>query len=143
VDSSLRDKLHKLYAAYCSGQFDEVIDMLDDHITMTSYAPVAMFPYLGRQQGKEAVAATLHAAHAEFEYLNYTPVFMVTEKENAAVIVLAKLRQRTTKRIIQLFIADFFRLEGGRIFELRQFMDSFDAVQQVLGRELALSQKPR
>jgi len=143
VDDSLRDKLHKVYAAFRAGQFDEVIDMLDDHITMTSYAPVGVFPYLGRQQGKEAVVATIHAAHAEFEYLSYTPVFMVTEEENAAVIVLAKLRQRTTGRIIQLFVADFLRLENGRIFELRQFMDSFDAVEQVLGRELALAQKPR
>jgi ketosteroid isomerase-like protein len=30
------------------------------------------------------------------------------------------------------------RLEDGRIVELRDFMDSFDAVQQVLGRELSL-----
>ena len=77
-----------------------------------------------------------------FEYLSYTPVFMVTEKETAAAIVLARLRQRTTNRIIQLFVADFFRLENGRIVELREFIDSFDAVQQVLGREIALSKKP-
>jgi limonene-1,2-epoxide hydrolase len=54
--------------------------------------------------------------------------------------VLARLRQRTTNRIIQLFVADFFRLENDRIVELREFMDSFDAVQQVLGREIELSQ---
>ena len=61
---------------------------------------------------------------------------MVTEAESAAVIVLARLRQRTTDRIIQLFIAHFLRLQNGRIVELREFMDSFDAVQQVLGREI-------
>ena len=106
---------------------------------MTSYAPVDVFPYLGRKQGKAAIAATMRSAHSEFEYLSYTPVFMVTEKETAAAIVLARLRQRTTNRIIQLFVADFFRLENGRIVELREFMDSFDAVQQVLGREIELS----
>ena len=67
---------------------------------------------------------------------------MVTENETAAAIVLARLRQRTTNRIIQLFVADFFRLENGRIVELREFMDSFDAVQQVLGREIELSKNP-
>jgi hypothetical protein len=107
---------------------------------MTSHAPVDVFPYLGRKHGKVAIAATMRSAHSAFEYLSYTPVFMVTENETAAAIVLARLRQRTTKRIIQLFVADFFRLENDRIVELREFMDSFDAVQQVLGREIELSQ---
>jgi ketosteroid isomerase-like protein len=34
--------------------------------------------------------------------------------------------------------AHFLRLRNGRIVELREFMDTFDAVQQVLGRELAI-----
>lgn len=41
--------------------------------------------------------------------------------------------------MIRLFVADFLRLRQGRIVELRQFMDSFDAVQQVLGREILMS----
>ena len=57
--------------------------------------------------------------------------------------MLARLRQRTTGRIIQLFIADFIRLENNRIVELREFMDSFDAVQQVLGREIEIAKNPR
>jgi len=52
--------------------------------------------------------------------------------------VLARLRQRASGRVIQLFIADFLRFRDGRIVEMREFMDSFDAVQQVLGREIYL-----
>jgi ketosteroid isomerase-like protein len=138
----LRKRLYELYAAYAEGRIDETLREFDDSVVMTSYAPVDIFPYLGRKQGKAAVAATMKAAHADFEYLAYQPVFMVTEAEDAAVIVLARLRQRATGRIIQLFVADFLRFDKGRIVELRQFMDSFDAVQQVLGREIAISQEP-
>jgi ketosteroid isomerase-like protein len=68
--------------------------------------------------------------------LTYQPIFVVADKEEAAVIVMVKLRQRTTGRIIQLLNAHFIRLHNGLIIELREFMDSFEAVQQVLGCEL-------
>ena len=138
----LRKRLYDLYAAYGEGRIDDVLREFDDTVVMTSYAPVDIFPYLGRKQGKTAVAATMHTAHATFEYLSYQPIFMVTEQEDAAVIVLARLRQRASGRIIQLFVADFIRFNNGRIVEMRQFMDSFDAVQQVLGREIFIPNTP-
>ena len=113
----------------------------DDAVVMTSYAPVDIFPFLGRKQGKAAVADTMKTAwHVGLRgYLSIQPIFMVTEQEDAAVIVLTRLRQRTTGRIIQLFVARFHPIsKNGRIIELRQFMDSFDAVQQVLGREISV-----
>jgi ketosteroid isomerase-like protein len=143
LDQTLRTRLYELYAAYAEGRIEDALVSFSDEVTMTSYAPVDVFPYLGRKHGKAAIAATMRSAHSEFEYLSYAPVFMVTENETAAAIVLARLRQRVTSRVIQLFVADFFRLENGRIVELREFMDSFDAVQQVLGRVIDLSKKPQ
>ncbi len=134
----LRKHLYDLYAAYAEGRIDVVLRDFDDNVVMTSYAPVDIFPFLGRKQGKAAVAASMTAVHAAFDYLSYAPVFMVTEQEDAAVIVRARLRQHATGRIIQLLVADFIRMKEGRIVELRQFMDSFDAVQQVLGREISV-----
>ena len=142
MDNSLRQRLNALYAAVAAGRIDDALRDFDENVVMTSYAPVEVFPELGRRQGKAAVAATMHAMQADFAHLTYTPVFMVTEAESAAAIVLAKLRQRTTDRIIQLFIAHFWRLQNGRIVELREFMDSFDAVQQVLGREIFAVKPP-
>jgi ketosteroid isomerase-like protein len=52
---------------------------------------------------------------------------------------MARLRQRSTNRIIQLLVAHFMRLRDGRIIEMREFMDSFDAVQQVLGHEIDMT----
>lgn len=134
----LRKRLYDLYAAYAAGEIETVLREFDDGVVMTSYAPVEIFPFLGRKQGKGAIAESMKAAHAEFEYLTYQPIFMVTEHDDAAVIVLARLRQRASGRVIQLFIADFLRMNNGQIVELREFTDSFDAVQQVLGRELKL-----
>ena len=136
MDDSLRQRLYDGYAAFAAGRIGDALRDFDDDVIMTSYAPIEVFPALGRRQGKAAVAATMQAMHADFEHLSYTPVFMVTEAEAAAVIVLARLRQRKTDRIIQLFVAHFLRLQNGRIVELREFMDSFSAAEQSLGRAL-------
>ena len=79
LDQTLRTRLYELYAAYGEGRIDDALTGFSDDVMMTSYAPVDVFPYLGRKQGKAAIAATMRAAHSEFEYLSYTPVFMVTE----------------------------------------------------------------
>ena len=109
-DETLRGKLYNLYAAYAEGRINDALISFDDEVTMTSHAPVDVFPYLGRKHGKPAIAATMRSAHSAFEYLSYTPVFMVTENETAAASVLARRRQRTTNRIIQLFV---LRCSGG------------------------------
>jgi ketosteroid isomerase-like protein len=38
--------------------------------------------------------------------------------------------------VLRLRVANFLRLAGGRLIELREFIDSFDAVEQARGREL-------
>jgi ketosteroid isomerase-like protein len=37
---------------------------------------------------------------------------------------------------VQTDIADFYRLRDGRIAQIRQFMDSFNVVEQVLERDV-------
>jgi len=134
-----RERIYDLYTAYGKGRLDFVLNSFDDDAEFISYAPINVFPYLGRRHGKAAIAATMKQAHAEFEHLSWQPIFLVVEKSDAAVIVLARLRQHSTGRIIMLLVAHFIRFRKGLIVELREFMDSFDAVQQVLGREIDLS----
>ena len=89
MDDSLRQRHYALYAAIAAGRIDDALRDFDNDVIMTSYAPVEVFPELGRRQGKAAVAATMHAMQADFEHLSYTPVFMVTEAENAAGTMVA------------------------------------------------------
>jgi ketosteroid isomerase-like protein len=136
MSADLRAKLYDLYAAFGEGKIDFVLKFFDEMAVFTSYTPIDVFPYLGRQIGKTAIAAMMTNMHAQFEHLTFHPIFMVAEKDSAAVIIMARLRQRSTDRIIQLLTAHFIQFRDGNIIELREFMDSFDAVQQVLGREL-------
>jgi uncharacterized protein len=132
----LRARLYDLYHAFGKGNLAFVLNSFDPNAEFISYAPREIIPFLGRQHGSAAIAETMKQAHADFEHLSYQPIFMVVEKQDAAVILMARLRQRSTSRIVTLMIAHFLRFDNGLIVELREFMDSFDLVQQVLGREI-------
>jgi ketosteroid isomerase-like protein len=138
MNEVLRSRLQSLSSAYAQGKLEFVANFIDEHIDFISYAPVSVFPCLGKQRGKAAVAKSLETIHAHFELHAYKPVLMVVEADDAAVIIQARATQRATGRVIQLLLAQFLRFRDGRIVELREFMDSFDAVEQVLGREIDL-----
>lgn len=140
MNQAIRDRLDALYRAIRSGHADFVINAFDENIEYLSYAPSKVFPYLGHHRGKDNVAASLRAIFDAYEFLTYDPISMVVEGDDAAVMIFARAHHRATGRKIQIIIAHFVRFKGSRIVEVREFMDSFDAVQQLLGRELELPQ---
>jgi ketosteroid isomerase-like protein len=141
MSANLRARLYDLYAAFGEGKIDLALQSFDDTAVFTSYTPIDVFPYLGRQTGKIAIAAMMTNMHAEFEHLTFQPIFIVAEKDAGAAIIMVRLRQRSTGRIIQLLTAHFIQFRDDKISELRELMDSFDAVQQVLGRELDIPKR--
>jgi uncharacterized protein len=136
MSTNLRGRIIDLYAAYAKGHTDFVLNSIDDDVDFVSYAPTDIFPYLGHHRGKAAFADVMRTAQATFEFLAYKPVFLVVEGNDAATMISMKVRQLSTDRTIRMFVADFLRFRDGRIYEFRQFMDTFDAVQQVLGHEI-------
>lgn len=141
MSEQMRARLYDLYAAFRMGRLDFVLNSFAQDAEFISYAPVDVFPYLGRRYGSQAIAAMMKQVHAEFEYVAYQPIFMVVEKDDAAVIVMARLRQRSTGRMLAFLQAHFIRFRNDMIVELREFMDSFDAVQQILGREIDIGKE--
>lgn len=144
MSDALRERLNTLYAAVKLGQIDFVLNALDDDIEYISYSPIKVFPFLGHRRGKVAMAAVLRGAHLAFEFVSCEPVSMVIEEhtasgeEKAAVILFTRAVDRLTGRSIQGALAHFMRLRNGKVVELREFMDSFHAAEQALGRQLVV-----
>ena len=139
---NLRERLETLYAAFRLAKVNFLLNTFADDVEFISYSPLEVFPFLGHHRGKAAMAEVLRAGYEEFEFLTYEPILTVCGgDEAAAVIVFARFIHRRTGRSISTMIAHFLRFRDGRIIELREFMDSFGAVRQLLGRPLDLEQK--
>lgn len=136
MTQALREQLDTLYAAFKRGQLDFVLNAFDDKAEYISHRPAHLFPFLGHRRGKAAIAEALKEMHEELEFVTYEPVSKVLEADEAAVMLFIRVINRQTGRSIQLSLAHFLKFRGGKIVELREFMDSFSAAEQHLGRPL-------
>lgn len=117
------------------GRLDVVLSGVDDDVDFVICAPADIVPPHGRKRGKAALAAILLKVQSEFEYLSYQPYVIGGEADSVAVVILARLRRRSTGSIIPLFIVNFVRFRDGRIVEMREFVNRADGVEQLFARK--------
>ncbi|MGN6569957.1 MAG: nuclear transport factor 2 family protein [Pseudolabrys sp.] len=136
--SDTRAIVRELYDAYGKGDGPRVAALLHDDIDWVIYAPVDVFPFAGARHGRQAVLAALADIGANYILRSYQPEVMIVDGDRAAVMSDVHFVQKSSGRAMRFRLANFLRLDGGRVIEFREFIDTFDAVEQALGRELAL-----
>jgi ketosteroid isomerase-like protein len=124
-----------------TGDVEQAVSYYDDDIDFIAYAPIEIFPALGQKLGKAAMAQSLVAFRALYDPIAYTLTSVVAEGERVAVSLDISLPSRDTGRVINTSFANFYTLRAGRIHIYRQFLDSFDAVQQRLRTDLSAQLK--
>jgi ketosteroid isomerase-like protein len=108
-----------------------------DEIKFCSDAPSHAFPYFASGKGKVALLAAWKATRVDYEFLNYAPFLVVAGSDDTAVIVVKwRVKAIATNRLMEIIVADFLRFRDDRIIEFHQYMDSVDATQLWLGREV-------
>ena len=125
--------VREMYRAYGTGDAPAIERIIHDDIDWIIHGPVGVFPFEGPRQGKAAVLQVLAEIAKDYALQAYDPEVVVVENDRAAVMSNVAFTQRTTGRLLRLRVAHFLRFRDGRLVEFREFMDSFDAVEQALG----------
>jgi uncharacterized protein len=135
-ESDAHATVHELYRAYAAREFERVAVLLHDDIDWIIYAPVTVFPFAGPRHGRKAVLEALADIAKDYAIQSYTPEIIIVEGDRAAVLSDAHFVQRATNRALRFRLVNFLRIAEGRVIEFREFANTFDVVEQVLGREL-------
>lgn len=138
AEGDIRASVRDLYDAYGRRDFERVAALIHDDIDWVIYAPIAVFAFAGPRHGRAAVLAAMAEIAVHFSLEGYQPEIMIVDGERAALMSNVSYRQRSTGRVLRIRVAGFLRWREGRLIEYREFVDSFDAVKQALGRELQL-----
>ena len=134
-----RATVRELYAAYARRDFDHIAAFIHDDIDWVIYGPVLVFPFAGPRHGRAAVLQVLGSIAEFFALESYTPEIIIVDGDCAAVMSDVSFTQRATNRTLRFRVANFLRFQDGKLIEFRKFTNSFDVVQQPLGRQLELS----
>ena len=133
-----RALVHDLYDAYARGDGERVAQLIDDDIDWIIHGPVQVFPFIGPRHGKAEVLKTLADIAEVYAIERYEPEIVVVDEDRAAVMSNVAMRQRATNRMLSFRLANFLRFRNGKVFEFREFSDTFDIVEQALGRWLVV-----
>jgi ketosteroid isomerase-like protein len=123
--------------AFYSGDIEAALVRCTDDIDFAANAPIDILPHMGRHHGKAEVREMWKTIHARYSSMRYEVPIIVAEDDKVAANIRVFFRKRRNDRIVQFDIAAFYTLRDGRIAQIREILDTFDLVQQVLERDIA------
>jgi ketosteroid isomerase-like protein len=137
-ESDTRAAISTLFDVIHRRDLERFATLLHDDVDWIIHGPIEVFPFAGLRRGRPAVLQALAAMAQAYSLESYEPDFFIVDNDRAAIMADLALRQFTTDRILRFRAANFLRIEDGKIIEFREFADSFDQVEQALGRLVEL-----
>ena len=121
---------------FCAGDIEGALARCSDDVELIAPAPIDILPHMGPHRGKDEVRKTWQTVHRRYSRLRHEVREVVAEGDKVAASLRAFFEKRDNARIVQFDLAVFYTLRDGRIVQIREIMDTFDLVQQVLERDL-------
>ena len=136
VDGLHRQRVLNFLDVFYAGDIEGALSRCTDDVDFFANAPIDILPHLGQRSGKASVRQMWTTVHARYSSMRYEVPIMVAEGDKVAANIRVFFRKSSNDRVVQFDIAAFYGFRDGRIAEIREIMDTFDLVQQVLERDV-------
>jgi uncharacterized protein len=137
VEDLHRQRVLNFLEAFYAGDIEGALERCSDDVDFVANAPIDILPHMGHRRGKAEVRQMWKIIHARYSSMRYEVPIIVADGDKVAVNIRVFFRKSSNGRIVQFDLAVFYTLRDGRIAQIREIMDSFDLVQQVLERDVA------
>jgi ketosteroid isomerase-like protein len=132
-----RAVVEAFYKALSIRDMETLGDYLDDDVVWTISGPVDILPFCGQRIGKTVVLNLLcRDIPTLLSGRRFVPSAMLVDGDRAAVLGKLTATKRESGRAISYRIAHFMRFRDEKVVEYVSIIDSFDAVEQMLGHAL-------
>ena len=127
-----------LHRAINERRNDEIEDLIDEDVDWAIYGPIDMFPFLGARRGKAAVLEVIRQIADNVRVRRFDRETIMLGVDSASSMLRYSLTALDSDKPISLRIAHFAQFKAGRLARIRILVDTFDLVEQALGRPIHL-----
>jgi uncharacterized protein len=136
IEQLNRQRVLKLLEMFYAGDIEAVLDQCSDDIDHFVSAPVDILPHLGARRGKAEVRQMWETVHSRYHDMRHEVRALVAEGDQVAADLRVLFRKRSNGRVLQFDMAIFFTMREGRLVRVREIIDTYDLIQQVIERDL-------
>src|SRR3978361_2386233 len=111
---------------------------LDDDVDWAIYGPIDMFPFFGSRRGKAAVIEGIRQIADNVRVHRFDRESIMLGVDSAASMMRYSLTALDSNKPISLRLAHVAHFKAGRLSSIRVLIDTFDLVEQALGRPINL-----
>ena len=137
TEGSNRQHVLDFLTVMYSGDIEATLERCTDDIEFLANAPIDLLPHLGHRRGKAEMREMWNAVRARYSELRCEVSMLVAEGDKAAAFIRVFFRKSINQRMVQFDVAGFYTLRDGKISQIREVIDTFDLVQQLLERDVA------
>src|SRR6202521_5707409 len=127
-----------LHRAINERRQDELEDLIDDDVEWAIYGPIDMFPFLGARRGRAAVLEVIRQIAENVRVHRFDRESIMLGGDSASSMMRYSLTALDSNKPISLRLAPFAHSKAGRLLSIRVLVDTFDLVEQALGRPINL-----
>jgi ketosteroid isomerase-like protein len=127
-----------LHRAINDRQCEDLEALVDDDVDWAIYGPIDMFPFFGARRGKAAVLEVIRHIADNIRVHRFDRESIMLGVDSSASMMRYSLTALDANKPISLRLAQFAQFKAGRLVSMRVLVDSFDLVEQALGRSIHL-----
>jgi ketosteroid isomerase-like protein len=127
-----------LHRAINERRYEDLDAVIDDDVDWAIYGPIDMFPFLGARRGKAAVLEVVRQIADNVRVHRFDRETIMLGVDSASSMLRYSLTSLDSNKPISLRVAHFAQFKAGRLSSIRVLVDTFDLVEQALGRPIHL-----
>jgi ketosteroid isomerase-like protein len=127
-----------LHRAINERQHADLEALIDENVDWAIYGPIDMFPFLGARHGRAAVLDVIKRIADNVRVHRFDREQVLLGVDSAASMMRYSLTALDSNKPISLRLAHFAQFKAGRLVKIRVLVDTFDLVEQALGRPIHL-----
>ena len=139
TETTIRPIVEAFYQASAARDIERVLSFIADDVDWLVQGPVDIFAFLGQRRGKAAVREGYREIARKLEITGYQVEALLVDGDRAAALIRLTSIVRATAKVMSVRTSQFSRFRNGKIIEMRAVLDSYDMVEQTIGRPLDLS----